>query len=743
MDEPQYQPRSYPELTIWLSRLVAEPKNRRYAGEDIFEEYVAIYWRSRGYEVKRNGQILASFKKKHGLPPRGAGIDGILKMPWETEWHPYQVKFTSNDSLKDDRLATFYKHVPGLISRGLAAPAYLFTNVIVTDPFFASDPLYTCIDGRDLQRNADELVVSMFQNKLSIPTPPPQHPLLKFQEQIVGDCIASLKTNASCQLILPCGFGKTLISWYVTCYLYPDNPIVLFLVPTCYLLGQACTVWDLEFKAHGRVNDACILRVCSERENKDGELSNVTTDERKIKKFMEQPSPVKFVFATYHSSYKLKPYKFTLAVFDEAHRTVLHRNKRLCALVTEGNIERRLFMTATPKVLKKPSEEVFSMDNEAVYGPVVCKKTIRDGIDAGALCSFEILCLAYINPNTPTACSHDAISVFMLEQVITEEKANNILVFAHEHSQVKQLEEAYTKYYPNRIVLTIINKTTPGQRQEIVNEFAESKVPIILISCRVLLEGFDVKNCDAVFFHTHKKSPVDIVQAVGRALRYQPNKVAKVIIPYIQSDVRQLNDRSSDGFKKIRDFLKVLAREDPTIVEHFNTRILVIPAQVEPRVRHHNNEAVLAKDEILQINPEVLQNSFKIELVHSELSDYEKVKRRVKPLRLRNQQAYLDICDQYALPKDPEKEFKIPGQDWKWSVFLGHEKRDFDTLEEIKAKVKAKATNWNGGVDEQRLLYEELCNSDPKVPCYPHEIYPPVTLNNLFPPQRVILPCRN
>ena len=66
-----------------------------------------------------------------------------------------------------------------------------------------------------------------------------------------------------------------------------------------------------------------------------------------------------------------------------------------------------------------------------------------------------------------------------------------------------------------------------------LNEFAESKRSLIT-NARCLTEGVDVKQIDCVVFADPKKSAVDIVQAVGRALRpFEGKKYGYVIVPQL------------------------------------------------------------------------------------------------------------------------------------------------------------------------------------------------------------------
>ncbi|WP_208604879.1 helicase associated domain-containing protein, partial [Streptomyces mutomycini] len=79
-------------------------------------------------------------------------------------------------------------------------------------------------------------------------------------------------------------------------------------------------------------------------------------------------------------------------------------------------------------------------------------------------------------------------------------------------------------------------------RRRILLDFAthtHPEQPAVLSNARVLGEGIDVPTIDAVVFADPKNSPVDTVQAVGRALRQTPGagKKATLIVPvYLTPD---------------------------------------------------------------------------------------------------------------------------------------------------------------------------------------------------------------
>ena len=78
----------------------------------------------------------------------------------------------------------------------------------------------------------------------------------------------------------------------------------------------------------------------------------------------------------------------------------------------------------------------------------------------------------------------------------------------------------------------------------------DEKICRILMNSKCLTEGIDVPNLDAVMFLHPRKSQVDVVQAVGRAIRKQEGKnygyiILPVVVPAGKSPEEALNDNKT------------------------------------------------------------------------------------------------------------------------------------------------------------------------------------------------------
>jgi hypothetical protein len=106
-------------------------------------------------------------------------------------------------------------------------------------------------------------------------------------------------------------------------------------------------------------------------------------------------------------------------------------------------------------------------------------------------------------------------------------------------------------------------------RGKVVDEFAASEKAIIT-NAKCLTEGVDVPNIDCVLFADPRKSTVDIVQAVGRALRKKEGKeFGYVILPVFTNSKTSEEIIESDEFKEILSTIRALAANDERIIEYF------------------------------------------------------------------------------------------------------------------------------------------------------------------------------
>ncbi|MFB7248379.1 Helicase associated domain protein [Streptomyces populi] len=424
------------------------------------------------------------------------------------------------------------------------------------------------------------------------------------------------------QVIAATGSGKTLIAVESAHRLSARR--VLILVPTLDLLTQMAGAW----RRAGR--SGTMIGVCSLRAEESQGLP-CTTDPDELVSWMAGLEPVT-VFATYASvglgilqrAHAAGLPVWSLMVVDEAHRTSGDGLKPWAAVHDQAQLpaECRLYMTATARVWEAEGERprlVASMeDGSRVFGPVAYKLTLSKAISRGIVAPYQVLCLDIRDPDLYAALTSedtgsDAVRGARLAAVQTglmhaavEERFRRVLSF---HSRVGEAEAMAASvpavaarlaerepdvYPPAEQVWAewLCGEHAPRHRRAVLDEFASDYLGgsefegqdvraefRVLSSVRVLGEGVDTAECDAVLFSDARGSMVDIVQMVGRALRLHPGrgKLASLVVPVFLGPGEDPNELlTSDAYSTLSKVLGALRAHDADTIE----------ALADPRLRN-------------------------------------------------------------------------------------------------------------------------------------------------------------
>nr|WP_279571300.1 DEAD/DEAH box helicase [Streptomyces hainanensis] len=417
-------------------------------------------------------------------------------------------------------------------------------------------------------------------------------------------------------VVMPCGSGKTMVAAF-TARRVARNGRVLVLVPTLDLLTQTVGAWQ----SAGHKGPA--VAVCSLQDDPVlwGRRVRATTSAPQLA-LWHGSGPVT-IYATYSSlpvlveafegSYGLPMDPLDLVVVDEAHRTSgsmgkawtdVHNNQLLPAL-------RRLYLTATPRIWQErppteplrdplPEEMAASMDDETIFGPVVYRMNLASGVARGLLARYQIIVVELVDPQLPPDQLHGpekreekirglrlgALQAAMLKTT-REHDLKTMITFHHRTVEAqafatglpavgKKLHQAEPERYPAKVWSGWLKgEHEADHRATVLEEFGTRAGLAILSNCRVLGEGVDIRAVDSVALLDPKGSPVDIVQAIGRALRQKPNegKLASLIVPVFLAPGEQPDDMfSSASYKPLVKVLEGLRAHDEQAIE-----LLAIP----------------------------------------------------------------------------------------------------------------------------------------------------------------------
>lgn len=287
---------------------------------------------------------------------------------------------------------------------------------------------------------------------------------------------------------------------------------------------------------------------------------------------------------TQHTAYQVPP--FDLAVMDEAHRIAGRADKKWAAVhdTTRIRAERRLYMTATPRIFAAPDlaesaalsrprgrlltagegsdARANSMDNPTVYGKKIFEYPLARAIEDGRVADYRIIVPTLTDDDLRTRLNLPAPGTTANQQPATDEALRTtalhlaVLKAMATHQQRRVLvyfnlvEDAkrFTRELPHTLrrlrahtpdlcpdtspeVFFVHGDTPSAQRADTFAEFAAAPCAI-LANAKVIAEGVDIPSVDAIVFADPTRSVIRCVQALGRALRLSVSgKIASLVIP--------------------------------------------------------------------------------------------------------------------------------------------------------------------------------------------------------------------
>jgi predicted helicase len=417
--------------------------------------------------------------------------------------------------------------------------------------------------------------------------------------------------NMRGKLIMPCGTGKSLTAYWITKALASKATIIA--VPSLALIKQSLEDWTKEMllsKTDILPEWCCICSDESTGQFTDDFFTDTyslgiptTTDEDEISNFLKRKTPGgKIIFTTYQSADKLAQvskklkFKFDLAILDEAHKTVGAKNKAFSILLQEDkiSISKRLFMTATERIVKGAQDEILSMDDDKVYGKIFYKLSFKKAIEDGIITDYKIVTvlvndteiqdlikknkyIADLSKKIDEAEAQILTTAITLRKAIKEFNIRHTVSFHKSINASKEFQSLYQKIDTTAerpTVFHISSKLNAAARAELLKDFRSTSKAIIT-NARCLTEGVDVPAIDCVLFADQKQSVVDIVQASGRALRQYIDKntgvkkeVGYIVIPVVLKEGESLDDLTeSSRFKTVIRIVTSLSTQDETIAE--------------------------------------------------------------------------------------------------------------------------------------------------------------------------------
>ena len=585
------------------------------------------------------------------------------------------------------------------------------------------------------------------------------------QKDAIIEAKKHFKVETRGKLIFPCGAGKSLTGYWITKELKAKTVIVA--VPSLALVKQTLEDYCQESFAEG--NPIAPFCICSDEgigKNDDvavftQDLGVVcTTDKVKILDFLNfKTKRTKVLFTTYQSGRVLGDavnevnFKFDVGIMDESHKTVGATDKLFSHLLFDENvaIKKRIFMTATERRYKGSSENILSMDDPSVYGNTFTQLSFKEAIHQEILSDYKILTLVitqaeikeYLNKNDFVKALglgwEKDIDFRTLSSLVALRKAMLKFPIKHAvtfHSSIKrakvfeQLQPIFDQAFPAFESVDAFHVTgaiPTSQRSKIIAEFSQSDRGIIT-NAKCLTEGVDVPNIDCVLFADPRKSSIDIVQAVGRALRRSKGKdFGYVLLPVFAESNDKESIIESEDFQAILQTLRALASNDERIIEYFREK------QKNEKKSEKSDLVQFEIDEIIgnDIATDEMLNYIELQawnrLAKLSWRPFEEATKFIQGLGIQSIQEYFTHTKLGRIPNDiprrPDSAYN--GLGWlDWSHFFGKTNSNFTKNKNYIDFEEAKRFLGDKALSSSKEYLEFIKRENiEKLPLYPSQTY--------------------
>ena len=720
------------------------PLTKKQKG-NLFEELTKHYlllepeYASKLKSVWLLGEVPTALAKRLKLPSNDQGID-LLAETKEGEYWAIQSKYReeSDQSITWREISTFTGLAFGVcrgFSYGLiASTTERITNVLKHQDRigFAALDVWQGLNEEFFKRLQQQLYHKREVLKARLPRP--------HQNKAIADAVTYFvkKKHKRGKLIMPCGTGKSLTSYFIAQKLKAQKIVIA--VPSLSLIKQTLKAWMYESMA--RKQDVEWICVCSDESAGKVEQDDAVvlkqdlgvpclTNSKEIAEWLKRKhNSLTIVFTTYQSGQALAKaardaaFTFDLGIMDEAHKTAGAKDRLFSHLILDNNIKinRRLFMTATERRYRGESDEILSMEDPDDYGETLHKLSFKKALEykPAILSDYKVVTIhisqeeiadlvrdrAFVRPKTKGWGKE--MEAENLAALIALRKAMNKYPIRHAvsfHGSIKRAQDfqesndAYSKSFPSSGRLQtfhVSGKTPTGTRAKEIDQF--SRAPRGLITnARCLTEGVDVPNIDAVLFADPRRSLVDIVQAVGRALRPSPNKkFGYVIVPVVHKKNAKPNDIfDSDSFKEVLTTLRALGSQDDRLIEYFRAI-----SQGKPSKNKRPLEDILTEKLAKKIDLREFAKSVELRcwdrLAKLSWRPFEEARSFVRGLGLKSGNEWFLFAKSKRLPPDipvaARRVYRDTGWrsmgDWLGTGYVSHRLRNYWTFSKARSYVR-------------------------------------------------------
>ena len=380
------------------------------------------------------------------------------------------------------------------------------------------------------------------------------------------------------------------------------------------------------------------------------------------------------------------------------------------------------------------------MEDGGAFGDVFFKLSFGDAIRRGLLSDYRVVVVGVDDQMaetwirnrelliTSTGYENDAESIGTQVGLLKGMKDYDLKRVISFHSKVKRAEQFSKELNAAAVWIS----SSGNQVERVKSDFVSGEMAMfkrrqklrdlknlenadrrVLSNARCLAEGIDVPTLDGVAFIDPKSSQIEIIQAVGRAIRLSPDKkVGTIIVPVFLGSATELEPLiETSGYKAIWNVLNALKSHDEELAIELNQIRLELGKNSGRGLKGDLSKVYF--DLPLKVSQEFAKNLRLITVEHTSeswefwfglLENYVKATSTSRvPAKYKTHDGY--NLGSWVQAQRGRKDFLsierknrlLALPEWTWAV---HEARWDEGISRLKEYVKKYGTSWMSGTYE-------------------------------------------
>jgi superfamily II DNA or RNA helicase len=345
---------------------------------------------------------------------------------------------------------------------------------------------------------------------------------LIYQNEAKKQAIEHFKANNRGILSMPCGTGKTYVSYLIS----QSHKQVILVSPLKQFAKQNIDRY-IEYGYGGEH-----LLVDSDGVRDLDEITNFIASNESF-----------LISATYDSidvvvkslNYMSSPF----FIIDEFHNlskaNITDENDNMNKLLNTDH--KILFLSATPRVYELEDEEV---DCDDLFGKTIYRMTFNEAIKGGYITDYKIWLPSIHEDNGKLERELDIYEIdsalkgkcMFLFSCLLNCGSRKCIVYCTDTKEIDNMIETIDKmnqyYYLDCNTSQITSRDSAQKRIRILESFEKSSKLELLFSVRILDECIDIPSCDSIFITYPSQSKIRTVQRMCRCIRVDKNNKFKV-----------------------------------------------------------------------------------------------------------------------------------------------------------------------------------------------------------------------